>query len=288
MKKTLILTLTILGTLSLVSCGGTEENFSQSDDGLEIISVCASEVPHKRILDEVVSDILLENNYRLETTTLDWTIQNDAVAHDEYDANYFQHIPYLNTYNGDAKLVPAAKVHYERLCAYASNLNHKTIENGDSIEIVNDISNIERALNLLVAEGILTINDSCYVNGEFKAFDVINPHNSITFNDKYKNCELACIKESQLCSSLPDYDFGIIPGNTALSSLSSFKERICFGENDENLISERANIIAVKEVNLNSPKTLALVSALSDPRVEEYISSTFGDSVLYHYVDLTK
>ena len=118
MKKTLILTLTILGTLSLVSCGGTGENSSQSDDGLETISVCASEVPHKRILDEVVSDILLENNYRLETTTLDWTIQNDAVAHDEYDANYFQHIPYLNTYQGKTKLVAACKVHYERLCLY--------------------------------------------------------------------------------------------------------------------------------------------------------------------------
>ena len=71
MKKTLILTLTILATLSLVSCGGTEENSSKSDDGLEIISVCASEVPHKRILDEVVRDILLENNYRNYNTRLD-------------------------------------------------------------------------------------------------------------------------------------------------------------------------------------------------------------------------
>lgn len=284
MKKILALSITLLlGTVSLISCGGSDDNRSETT-----ITVCASEVPHKKILDEVVSDILEEKGYTLETTTLDWTIQNDAVANDEYDANYFQHIPYLETYQGSTKLVAAAKVHYERLCAYASDLNHKELQNGDSIEIVNDISNIERALNLLVAEGVLTINQSCYVDGTFKNFDVVNPHNSITFTENYKDCELACIKESQLCSSLPDYDFGIIPGNTALSGLANFQERICFGENDEGLISERANIIVVKEENKNSPKILALVEALADPRVESYISSTFGESVLYHYVDLIK
>ena len=279
MKKLLTITLAALlvsGTI-LTSCDTNSES---------TITICASEVPHKKILDEVVKGVLEEKGYKLETYTLDWTLQNDALAHDEYDANYFQHIPYLNQYNGNTKLIPAAKVHYERLCGYASDKNHTTIQNGDSIEIVNDISNIERALNLLVQENILTINPSCYENGQFKNFDITNPASSITFTDNYKDCELVCIKESLLCSSLPDYDFGIIPGNTALSGLNDFQERICFGENNQELISTNANVIAVKEENKNSLKTLALVEAFADPRVESYIASTFGDSVIYYYDNL--
>ena len=89
-----------------------------------------------------------------------------------------------------------------------------------------------------------------------------------------------------MCSSLPDYDFGIIPGNTALSGLNDFQERICFGENNQELISTNANVISVKEENKNSLKTLALVEAFADPRVESYIASTFGDSVIYYYDNL--
>lgn len=277
MNKILTFFTLLLSFSTLTSCGDNEH----------VISVCASEIPHKQILEGVVKDVLKEKGYEIKVTTLNWTLQNHAVANDEFDANYFQHIPYLNTYNGKETLLPAAKVHYERLCLYTSKVNDKEIDNGQSIVIVNDISNIERSLQLLVDKNILTINQSCYDgNNNFTNFDTSYPNTCVTFTEEYKNCTLNCVSENQLCLSLNTFDFGIIPGNTALTGLKDYKNKICFGEEDENLIDEKANIIAVKKENINSAKTIALVEALADIRVKEFIENTYGDTVIYHYVNM--
>lgn len=255
------------------------------------ITVCASELPHAKILNEAIKPILKEKGYDLKVTVLDWTIQNSAVANDEYDANYFQHVPYLNTNNfdGDKELIAAAKVHYEKLCLYASDKDeNKKLDNGETIEIVNDESNIERALLLLNSYDILTINESCYKEDGSFTFDTSNPNSCVTFLSGYENCSLTCILESNLCVSLNDYNFGVIPGNTALTGLGDdYASRIVLSEKaTEETISERANIIAVKKSNKDSEKTKALVEACKDERVATYVSNTFGDSVLYHYEDL--
>ena len=255
------------------------------------ITVCASELPHAKILNEAIKPILKENGFDLKVTVLDWTIQNSAVANDEYDANYFQHVPYLNTNNfeGDKELIAAAKVHYEKLCLYASDKDeNKKLDNGETIEIVNDESNIERALLLLNSYDILTINESCYKEDGSFTFDTSNPNSCVTFLSGYENCSLTCILESNLCVSLNDYNFGVIPGNTALTGLGDdYASRIVLSEKaTDETISERANIIAVKKSNKDSEKTKALVEACKDERVATYVSNTFGDSVLYHYEDL--
>ena len=267
--------------VTLCGCGGASENN---------ITICASELPHAKILNEVVKDILIEDGYNLTVTILDWTIQNDAVANGEYDANYFQHVPYLNTYEGSTKLVPACKVHYEKLCLYSGDKDtNKKLDDGETIEIVNDPSNIERALNLLASYNVLKINESNYdVTKNFVNFDTSNPNSCVTFLNGYTKCSLTCVKESNLCASLSDYNFGIIPGNSALTGLgSNVSSRIVLSEKaSDELISEKANIIAVKENNKQSEKTKELVKVFSDARVANYIKSTFGDSVLYHYEDL--
>ena len=276
----LLSSLVILSSSLLSSC--SNEN---------TISVCASQLPHAKILEEAVAPILKEKGYDLEVTVLDWTIQNSSVANDEYDANYFQHIPYLNSENfeGDKELVAAAKVHYEKLCLYASDKDtNKQLDNGETIEIVNDVTNIERALLLLNSYNILTINESCYSTGTF-TFDTSNPNSCVTFLQGYENCSLTCIAESNLCVALNDYNFAVIPGNTALTGLGEdYASKIVLSEiADEETISERANIIAVKKSNINSEKTKALVEALKDESVATYIATTFGESVLYYYEDLT-
>lgn len=273
--------ITILSSSLLASC-----------DNANTITVCASELPHAKILNEAVSPILKEKGYDLEVTVLDWTIQNSSVANDEYDANYFQHIPYLNSENfeGEKELVAVAKVHYEKLCLYASDKDqNKQLDNGETIEIVNDVTNIERALLLLNSYNILTINDSCYENNTF-TFDTTNPNSCVTFLPGYEDCKLTCILESNLCVSLSDYNFGIIPGNTALTGLGEdYASRIVLAEKaTQETISQRANVIAVKKSNINTEKTKALVEACKDERVEQYILTTFGESVLYYYEDLTK
>ena len=278
-NKLLIGTLLLAGSL-ITGCDNSNK-----------ITVCASDLPHAKILNEAVKPILEEKGYKLDVEVLDWTIQNSAVANDEYDANYFQHIPYLNVNNfeGEKELVAAAKVHYEKLCLYASDKDtNKKLDNGETIEIVNDISNIERALLLLESYNILTINENCYEEGEFTNFDTTKPNDYVTFLTGYENCRLTCILESNLCVSLDDYNFGVIPGNTALTGLGDdYASRIVLSEKaTEETISERANIIAVKKSNANSEKTKALVEACGDERVAAYVSNTFGDSVLYHYENL--
>ena len=254
------------------------------------IRVSASEIPHAQILNDVVKDILKEKGYTLKVAALDWAIQNDALAHDEYDANYFQHTPFLNSYGGKIELVPAAKIHYEKLCMYASNKDtNKKLDNGETIEIVNDISNIERALKLLENNNILTINKSNYdEKGNFVNFNVSKPNDCVTFLPEYNKCKLTCLTESNLCFTLPDYHFGIIPGNTALTGLGpTFKDKIVLSESlDEKTINNLTNVIAVKKDNLNSPKTKVLVEAFADPRVEKYIIETYGDVVKYNYIPM--
>lgn len=83
-----------------------------------VIKVCASDVPHAEVLNECVKDLLAAKGYKLEVTVLDWTLQNDAVAGGDYDANYFQHVPYLETYVGSVELFASCKVHYEPLGIY--------------------------------------------------------------------------------------------------------------------------------------------------------------------------
>lgn len=285
MKKSLFLLPISLCLAGLASCGGSSES---------TITIAASEVPHAKILKEAVAPALKEKGYNLKVTVLEWTQQNSAVARGEYDANYFQHMPYLNTYNQSVseenQLVMVVKAHFEKLCLYASKPDtHKTLQNGDKIEIVNDISNIERALLLLKDNGVLSeISDSCYESGEFKNFNVNNPNSQVTFAEAYSNCSLTCIQESNLPSSLGDYDFGVLPGNTALQGLGEdYAKRIVFGEKvTEETLSLRANGVAVKKANKDSAKAKAVKEAFAAASVKDYITKTFGESVVYHYEPL--
>lgn len=283
--KTFKLLFPLLFAATLASCGGASDT---------TITVAASELPHAKILKEAIAPILKEKGYDLKVTVLEWTQQNPAVARGEYDANYFQHLPYLETYNKDAgkegKLRLVAKAHFERLCLYTSDLKKTEVTDGSTIELVNDLSNIERALLLLEDNHIITsIKDSCYdAAGNFVNFDVTKPTEQVLWAPEYEHCKLTCIQESNLAISLGDYDFGILPGNAALTGLGDdYARRIVAGERvSEETLSLRANGVAVRPENVNSPKTKALVEAFGNPSVKEYISDTFGESVLYHYEKL--
>ena len=286
MKKLFLFAAGILVSAGLASCGNNENT----------ITFAASELPHAKILNEVIAPVLKEKGFDAKVTVLDWTQQNAAVARGDYDANYFQHMPYLETYNADAgeggALTMVVKAHFEKLCLYASDPNDKTLDNGDKIEIVNDVSNVERALLLLKNKGVLTgISESCYdKEGNFTEFDVNRPNALVTFAPEYSNCTLTCIKESALASSLGDYDFGVLPGNTALQGLGEdYASRIVFSEDiTTEVLSLRANGVAVRPADTQSAKTKAIVEAFADARVSSYISKTFGESVVYHYENLLK
>ena len=203
-----------LGTLA--SCGGSEKT----------IRICASEIPHAKILNECIKPLLKEEGYDLKVKVLDWTQQNSAVAQGDYDANYFQHIPYLTNYNASVsdnlKLTPIVKVHYERLCMYAEDENHKVLTNGDKIALVDDQANLERALKLLEQEGVLTIKNNAYKN-DIYSVDVSKVQDVVTLKEGYENVKLKCMPESTMCQALTDYNFGILSGNTAMLGLQNYQ-----------------------------------------------------------------
>lgn len=95
----------------------TSKDATQKGNNTEI-KVCASDVPHAEVLNGKVKELLAAQGYTLKVTILDWTLQNDQVANGDYDANYFQHVPYLETYNGSVELFASCKVHYEPLGIY--------------------------------------------------------------------------------------------------------------------------------------------------------------------------
>jgi D-methionine transport system substrate-binding protein len=283
MKKNLV-TIIIALAGGIAALGGC----SQSND--KTITICASELPHAKILNEAFAPLLTADGYTLKVTVLDWTLQNEALSAGDYDANYFQHVPYLETYTGSVALSAACKIHYEKLCLYVSSKDtDEKLDDGESIELVNDVTNVERALAFLQSYGYLTIKDSDYVDGSFTNFDVTSPNDYVTWADGYTNCTLTCVQESSLCASLPDYNFGIIPGNTAMTGLGNdYASQIVLSESaTDETIAAKANIIAVKTSDIASAKTKELVKVAADASVASYISSTFGDSVLYHYEDLT-
>lgn len=262
----------VLFGASLVSC---------NESNSKTIKVCASELPHASILNNVVKGLVEKEGYNLDVTILDWTIQNDSVKNGDYDANYFQHIPYLVGYANNANqevLFATAKVHYEPLRIYAGKASKDLKDANATFEICNDVSNATRALDLLVANGII---DTYKKDSDGNA-DLENlPAN------------IYPISENLLVSSLPDYDYGLLPCNTAMTGnidATSDKNKNLPSE-DKSLADAKANVIAAsteKYKNDSEYKTKVdiLTDAILSSDVKNYIDSTWKGVVLTYQKDL--
>ncbi len=154
MKKLVKLAVAIILALVVtLTCGV----FAGCGNSEKTIRVCASDIPHAQVLNECVKPLLEQQGWTLKVTVLDWTIQNDSVANGDFDANYFQHVPYLNTYAGSTKLFATCKVHYEPLGIYYGKATSGTpVTEGSSFAICDDVSNAIRAFNLLEAKGVIS------------------------------------------------------------------------------------------------------------------------------------
>ena len=259
MKKFKLFLLFPVLLFGLSSCGGNKES---------TIKVSASEKPHAEILRNAVAPVLEKEGYKLEVTVLDWTIQNDEVNLGSYDANYFQHKPFLDKYT-NGKLVPAASVHYENLCIYDSGKETK------KIHLVDDLSNLKRALDLLKQENIITSYK--------EPISIANINKDVVKAPGYEDYEFKCMEESSLANAFYDAKYTIMSGSTALTA-NIGKDQVFKTEySSQETIDLFSNLVVVKEENLNSPKTKALVKAFNDPSVKEYIANTYGDIITFNY-----
>ncbi len=266
MKKliTLILTLTLVVCATFgAACG----------DNSKKIYVCASELPHADILQNCVADIVKEQGYVLEVKVLDWTLQNDSVASGDFDANYFQHVPYLETYEGSVELFASCKVHYEPLGIYQGK-SSGALSEGKSFAICKDDSNAVRALNLLVAKGVISESEVPVENGK-PSFE-----NTWTSNSGVK---ITLIAEELLVASMPDYDFVCLPCNTALTGNVNSAKRVAF-EDDSALVGKNANVLAARKNDYANDseyksKIDVLTDALLSETVAAYVQEKWGGAI---------
>ncbi len=265
----------LAGALILAGCGNSGSSSTDTAASTEdkTITVGASPTPHAEILNNVVKDELAEEGYTLEVTEFsDYVQPNTAVENGELDANYFQHINYLNTFNEEngTHLVSVGYVHYEPFGLYAgksSDLNN--ISDGATIAVPNDTTNEARALLLLQQEGLITLKDGAGVTATTK--DITdNPHNI-----KFKELEAA-----QVSRSLEDVDFAVINGNYALAADLKVSDALATESSEGEAAKEYGNVLVVKEGSESEEKIQALYKALTSDKVKDYINDTYNGAVV--------
>ena len=258
-------------TESAATTAAQEAENTSSED--KTITVAASATPHAEILDQVKS-ILAEQGWDLQVTVFDDYVQpNNVVESGDFDANYFQHIPYLNSFNEEhgTHLVNAGGINYEPFGIYPGTKSSlDDLSSGDVIAVPNDTTNEARALLLLQDNGILTLKDG--VGLEATVNDIVeNP----------KDVKIQELAAEQVARVREEVAFVVLNGNYALQAgLSVGKDAIKFETSDSEAAKTYVNVIAVKEGNENSDKIKALVSALKSDEIKKYINDTYDGAVI--------
>ena len=198
---------------------------------------------------------------------------NLVVENDEFDANYFQHQPYLTDFNAEneTNLVAATAVHYEPFGIYSKK--HASLDelaDGAVISVPNDTTNEARALQLLQANGIITLKEDAGLAAT-KQDIVENPY----------NVDIQEVEAAGLPGTLGSADFAVINGNYAIpAGLNVNKDALAFEDNTSEAAQTFANIVAVKEGNEDSEKIQDLVKALTSEEVKTYINDTYEGAVV--------
>ena len=288
MKKILALTLSAILCLGLLAGCGTEGGSAATDPAseptsgatntpsgeLETITVGASSTPHAEILDAVRGE-LEALGYDLEVVVFnDYVQPNTALADGDLDANYFQHEPYLTTFNSErgTDLVSAGAIHYEPMGIYPGTKSSlDDIAEGDTIAIPNDGSNETRALLLLQDLGYITLADGIDASSNATIEAIV---------DNPLNLEITEMNAENIPHILADVAFGIINGNYALQADLTGDDALASESADSDAAQTYANIVACRNGDENSDKVQALITALTSETCREYIESTYNGAVV--------
>lgn len=270
MKKIGLILLGAILTLGAIGCGSKTNNSTTSEKTTEdkkVITVGASPVPHKEILDQI-KPLLEKSGYTLEIKEFtDYVTPNIALNEGEIDANFFQHIPYLNK-NKEEKhldLNYTVKVHIEPMGLYSKKLKSiKELKNGATIAIPNDSTNCARALRVLEKQGLIKVKEGELVT----KLDITENKNNLKFEE---------LDAPQLPRVLTEVDAAIINVNYALeANLNPTKDALIIESTD----SPYANILAVRASDKNKPYIQALSKALNSPELKKYIQEKYNGSII--------
>ncbi|MBU3840655.1 MAG: MetQ/NlpA family ABC transporter substrate-binding protein [Candidatus Ruminococcus intestinipullorum] len=274
MNKTIAAVLTgvvALGTIT--GCGASTNSSNTKNEQDNIIKVAASSTPHAEILEQA-APLLEEEGYELEVTVFDDYVQpNEVVESGDFDANYFQHGPYLDSFNEEkgTHLASAGEIHYEPFGIYPGTKSSlENIEKGDSIAVPNDTTNEARALLLLESNGIITLKQGAGLNA--------------TVNDIEENpyeIELVELEAAQVARVVDETAFVVLNGNYALEAgYSVGKDALAYEDADSKAAKTYGNIIAVQEQNTENEKIKALIKVLKSDKIKDFINNTYDGAVI--------
>ena len=299
MKKTLSIVLAlVLALAALTGCGSaastpaateapaaadtaadTASDAAEAPAELEVIKVGATATPHGAIL-ESIKDVLAAEGYELDIFIYDdYVLPNKALADGELDANYFQHRPYLNSYNeqNGTDLVSAAVIHYEPFGIYSNGVaSLADLAEGATILIPADDSNGTRALLLLQQEGLIELPEGSSLDSSLTTLDVVDDHGYV----------ITPVQADLIPSQLKNSDEGtiaIINGNYALAAGYTSADALAYESTDSEATETYANVVAVRSGDENSAKIQALVKALQTDAVKQFINDTYKGSVVAYF-----
>jgi D-methionine transport system substrate-binding protein len=286
MKKRLVsvITAAVLSAALLAGCGGSSgasssapaDQGSAAADSKELtkITIAASPTPHAEIL-EAAKPILAEKGYDLDIKVFDDYVQpNEVVNSGEIDANYFQHVPYLDSFNAEkgTDLVVAGRIHYEPLGIYPGT--KKTLEEigaGDVIAIPNDTTNEARALLLLQDNGIIKLKEGASISAT-KQDIAENPY----------GVEIKELEAAQIPHVKDEVAYSVMNGNYALQAgLIAAKDALSYELSDSEAASTYVNVIAVKAGNEENEGIKALVEVLRSDEIKQFITEHFDGGVIF-------
>ena len=270
MKKKVIAWIAVaaLSVSALTGCGSK----GADDKTAPIPEYHSTETSTTEIL-EAAKPLLEEQGYTLEVQVFDDYVQpNEVVESGEFDANYFQHIPYLESFNEEkgTHLVNAGGIHYEPFGLYPGTETSLDNIDNSTIAVPNDTTNEARALLLLQDNGYITLKDGVGLTATTK--DIVeNPHN-LTFVE---------LEAAQVPRTLPEVSFGVLNGNYAMEAgLTVADDALLFESADSEAAATYVNVIAVKEGNENLPKIKALVDTLKSDEIKQYINDNYNGGVI--------
>ena len=237
------------------------------------IKVAASATPHAEILEQA-KPLLAEQGYDLQVTVFnDYVQPNEVVESGDFDANYFQHIPYLESFNEEkgTHLVNAGGIHYEPFGIYPGTKSSlDDLAEGDTIAVPNDTTNEARALLLLQDQGLIKLKDGAGLTATKK--DIV---------ENKKDLAIKEIEAAQIPRSLKDVDIAVVNGNYALEAgLKVNKDALATEDADSIGAKTYGNVVAVKKGNEKTDATKALIKALKSDTVKKYINDKYDGAVV--------
>jgi D-methionine transport system substrate-binding protein len=272
-RRTLFASGAGLAALSLAACGGGQEEAPLTEEGgVTTLRIAATPLPHMEILtfvkDNLAADAGLELDLQEQT---EYPIPNRLLSEGEVDANFFQHLPYLETEMAENgyELTPFEGIHLEPLGVYSETLTSlDDLEEGAAIGVPNDPTNRGRALALLAAEGLLALMDGIEPT-EATVDDIAeNP----------KNLQFEEIDAALLPRTMGDFAAAVINGNYALEAELSPAEDALVLESPEG--NPYANMLVVRTEDAENEALLKLDELLHSEDVRAFIEETYEGAVI--------